>query len=48
VEHSETIGRGLTLFVLFASTLNYMYYKELSENITQKNKKEKEKEKEKE
>jgi hypothetical protein len=31
VEYSETIGRGLILFVLFASTLNWLHYKRLRE-----------------
>lgn len=31
LEHTELIGRGLMLFVFFASTLNWLHYKELRE-----------------
>ena len=28
VELSKTVGKGLTLWVLFTSTLNWMYYRD--------------------
>ena len=39
VEQSEIIGRGMVLFVLFSSSLNWMYYR----NIRRALEKEKEK-----
>ncbi len=37
VEYSEIVGRGLMLFVLFASSLNWVYYKHMREEIEKHN-----------
>jgi len=38
LENIEIIGRGLMLFVFFASTLNWLHYKELRETRDRKDK----------
>ena len=39
VEQSEIIGKGITFFVLFTATLNWMYYRRLRKKIEDEQKK---------
>lgn len=39
VEYSEIIGRGLILFVFFASSLNWLHYRHLRQQIEDENEK---------